>query len=66
MNKVLLLLLLLSCLQIWNIEQEKDREKERVGDRPAKLDEKKSDRELAREIKNKGHTFWWKNNMKIL
>ena len=56
----------MSCLQIWNIEQEKDREKERVGDRPAKLDEKKSDRELAREIKNKGHTFWWKNNMNIL
>ena len=39
--------------QIWNIEKEKDREKEKVGDRPAKLNEKKSDRELEREIKKK-------------
>ena len=29
--------------QIWNIEQEKDREKEKVGGRPAKLNEKKGD-----------------------
>ena len=29
----------LSCPQIWNIEQEKDREIEKVGGRPAKLDE---------------------------
>ena len=35
---------------IWNIEQEKDREKEKVGGRPAKLNEKKGE----------------KNNMKIL
>ena len=35
--------------------QEKDREKERVGGRPAKLNEKKGDRDLEREIKNKGH-----------
>ena len=41
----------LPCPQIWNIEQEKDREKEKVGDRPAKL---KSDRDLERELKNKG------------
>ena len=27
----------LSCPQNWNIEQEKDREKEKVGGRPAKL-----------------------------
>ena len=33
------------------MEKEKDREKEKVGDRPAKLNEKKSDRELEREIK---------------
>ena len=39
------------------IEKEKDREKEKVGDRPAKLNEKKSDRELEREIKNKGDIF---------
>ena len=32
----------LSCPQIWNIEQEKDREKEKVGGRPAKLKEKKN------------------------
>jgi len=33
----------LSCPQIWNIEQEKDREKEKVSGRPAKLNEKKGD-----------------------
>ena len=37
--------------QIWNIEQEKGREKEEVGGRPAKLNEKKGDRDLEREIK---------------
>ena len=37
-----------------NIEQEKDREKEKVGGRPAKLNEKKGDRDLEREIKTKG------------
>ena len=56
----------LSCPQIWNIEQEKDREKEKVGGRPAKLNEKKGDRDLKQEIKNKGEIFCWKNNMKIL
>ena len=57
----------MSCPQIWNIEKEKDRaEKEKVGDRPARFNEKKSDRELEREIKNKGDIFCWKNNMKIL
>ena len=52
----------------WNIEKEKDREKEKVGGRPAKLDEKKSHRELEREIKKqRGHYFfYWKNDMKIL
>ena len=49
----------LSCPQIWNIEQEKDRarEKEKVGSRPAKLNEKKGYRDLEREIKNKGDIF---------
>ena len=47
----------MSCSQIWNIEQEKDREKEKVGGRPAKLSEKKCDRHLEREIKNKGGIF---------
>ena len=47
----------LSCPQIWNIEQEKDREKEKVGDRPAKLNEKKGDRDLEQEIKTQGDFF---------
>ena len=42
---------------IWKTEQEKDREKEKVGGRPAKLNEKKGDRDLEREIKNKGDIF---------
>ena len=42
---------------IWNIEQEKDREKEKVGGRPAKLNEKKGGRDLEGEIKNKGDIF---------
>ena len=37
---------------IWNIEQEKDREIENVDGRPAKINEKKGDRDLEREIKN--------------
>ena len=37
----------LSCTQIWNIGLEK------VGGRPAKLNEEKGDRDLEREIKNK-------------
>ena len=57
----------LSCPQIWNIEQEKDREKEKVGGRPAKLNEKRGDRDLEREMKTEGDIFFcWKNNMKIL
>ena len=47
----------MSCPQIWNIEQEKDREKEKVGGRPAKLNEEKGDRDLEREIKNEGDIF---------
>ena len=46
-----------------DIEKEKDREKEKVGNRPAKLNEKRSDRELDREREKKS---CWKNNMKIL
>ena len=41
----------------WKIEQEKDREKEKVGGMPAKLNEKKGDRDLEREINNKGDIF---------
>ena len=55
----------LSCPQIWNIEQEKDREKEKVGGRPEKIIEKKGDRDLERETKNKGDIFCWKNNTKM-
>ena len=47
----------LSCPQIWKIEQEKDIGKEEVGGRPAKLNEKKSDGDLEREIKNKGEIY---------
>ena len=67
MSKVLSLDLF-SCPQIWNIEQEKDREKNKVGGRPAKPNDKKGDRNLEREIKKKAkETFvYWKNNMKIL
>ena len=55
-----------SFSQIWNIEQEKDREKKKVGGRPAKLNEKKGDRDLEREIKKTKETYFcWKNNMKI-
>ena len=43
------------CPQIWNIEKEKDREKEKVGGRPAKLIEK-----ITKET-----FFCWKNNMKM-
>ena len=47
----------MSCPQIRKIEQEKERENEEVGGRPAKLNEKKGDRGLKREIKNKGDIF---------
>ena len=49
----------LSCPQIWNIEEEKGRarEKEKVGSRPAKLNKKKGYRDLEQEIKNKGNIF---------
>ena len=40
------------------IEQEKDREKEKVGGMPPKLNEKKGDRDLEREIKNKTFFCW--------
>ena len=42
----------LSFPQIWNIEKGKDRKKEKKRDRPADLNEKKSDGELGREIRN--------------
>ena len=42
------------------------RRKRKVSDGLAKLNEKKSNRELQRKIKNKGEIFCWKKNMKIL
>ena len=45
----------MSCPQIRNTER--DSEKQKVGNRPAKLNEKKSDRQLEREIKDKGDSF---------
>ena len=42
----------MSFAQIWNIEKGKDREKEKIGDRPADLNDKKSDGELGREIRS--------------
>ena len=56
----------MSSPQIWSIEKEKDREKEKVSGSPAMLNGEKSDRELEREIKKKGDIFCWKNNTKIL
>ena len=52
MSKVLSLDKLEYRAKIWNIEQEK------VGGRPATLDEKKSDRDLEREIKNRRRHFF--------
>ena len=52
----------MSCPQILDIEQEEDRDKEKVGGRPAKLNDKKGDRDLEREIikerkKQRRHSF---------
>ena len=47
----------MSCPQIWKTEQEKDRQKEKLGGRPAKPNEKRGDRDLEREIKIKGDIF---------
>ena len=43
----------LSCPQIWNIEQKKEREKEKVGGRPAKLNDKKTKETLGPFIREK-------------
>ena len=43
------------------MEKEKDRDKEKVGDRPAKLNEKKSDREL----KNVSFAFYPRVNARV-
>ena len=45
----------MSCPEIWNVEQEKDRGKVNVGGRPAKLNEKKSDSVLELELLEEQH-----------
>ena len=56
----------MSCPQIWNIEKEKDREKEKIV---GQVSEDQRERELAlereREKKKLGDTFCWGNNMKF-
>ena len=47
----------MSSPQIWNIEQEKDKEKEKVGGRPAKLNDK-GDRDVEREKKKQRRHFF--------
>ena len=46
------------CPQIWNIEQEKEREKEKVGGRPAKPNDKKGDRDLEIKKEKAKETFF--------
>ena len=47
----------MSFPQIWNTGKEKDREKERVGGRLAKLNAKKRGRDLEQEIKKHKRHF---------
>ena len=49
-----------------NLEYRASERQKKVGGRPAKLNEKKGDRDLEREIKTKETFFCWKNDMKIL
>ena len=52
----------MSCPQIWNIEKEKDGEKQKVG---RQASEAQRGKELERERKSKGNIFCWRNNMKV-
>ena len=57
----------MSCPQIWNIEQEKDREKEKVGGTPAKLKEKKGRKRFkARDKKTQETFFCWKDTYHVV
>ena len=60
----------LRLIVIFTNLEKKDRERQRKWESRrnglAKLKENKSDRELQREMKNKGDEFRWKKNMKIL
>ena len=44
---------------------ERQKKRERKSGRPAKLNEKKGDRDLEREIKNKGDIFLLKEQHKV-
>ena len=46
--------------------RETQRKREKVGGRPAKLNEKKGDRDLEREIKNEGDIFLLEEQHEIL
>ena len=51
----------MSCPRIWNMEKEKNREKEKVGDTLTKLnEEKRQQRARAREKKQRRLFFCWK------
>ena len=39
--------------------------KDKLGGRLEKLNEKKGDGDIEREIESKGDIFCWKNNMKV-
>ena len=52
----------MSCPQIWNIEKDKDGEKQKVG---RQVSEAQRGKELERERKSKGNIFCWRNNMKF-
>ena len=52
----------LSCPQIWNMEKEKDGEKQKAG---RQASEAQPEKELERERKSKGNIFCWRNQMKF-
>ena len=57
----------MSCPQIWNIEKEKDREKEKIVGQVSE-DQREKELALEREREKKkliGDTFCWGNNMKF-
>ena len=66
-NFLVYFVLSLDChVHKFGIQSKRKTEKKRKSGRPAKLNEKKDDRDLGREIKNKGDFFCWKKRMKIL
>ena len=55
----------MSCPQIWNIEKERDKEREKAGNRPAELNERKSDKELERKTSKRETFFVGRTRWKI-